>query len=229
MKTLLNSWFQRLGLVGFSLMLLAGCAMNKPHEQEAQIKAEAAGLTALEKASFDGTFVAPGANFSQYKKLLVNQLNVDDVEIRKASSSHSTTDTPWELTAKDKIYYQQKYTDALINNLVADGTYATAMNPAADVLLVDARLLQIAPLASKDDTKGRPGIMKVYSEGFGTMTLELTLTDSVSGKVLAIITDQRDLGRIWEENNRTTNNQKIRLAFHAWLYKLRTELLRLSA
>jgi hypothetical protein len=47
--------------------------------------------------------------------------------------------------------------------------------------------------------------------------------------VLAIITDRRDLGRIWEENNRVTNNIQIRLAFNQWLRNLRTELDRLSA
>jgi hypothetical protein len=70
--------------------------------------------------------------------------------------------------------------------------------------------------------------MKVYSEGMGTMTIEMSLYDSVSGKALGIITDQRDLGRIWEENNRVTNNIQVRLAFDNWLGKLRSELDTLS-
>ncbi len=116
-----------------------------------------------------------------------------------------------------------------MTNLIVDGRFATSLQTGADVLQVKAKVLEIAPLASKDDSKGRPTMMKVYSEGMGTMTLELTLVDSVSGDVLAIITDRRDLGRIWEENNRVTNNVQIRLAFNQWLRNLRTELDRLAA
>jgi hypothetical protein len=116
-----------------------------------------------------------------------------------------------------------------MNNLIADGTYATAMQAGSDVLTVSAKVLEIAPLGTKDDMKGRPTNVKVYSEGMGTMTLEISLYDSLSGKPLAIITDQRDLGRVWEENNRVTNNIQVRLAFNQWLRNLRTELDKASA
>jgi hypothetical protein len=227
MKRLIKPRVFKLVVVSLCALLATGCAMNKPHERKAQAKAEAAGLTALAQPSFDGTFVAPGTSLAPYKKLLVAQLDMDNVEILQPSS-RTISEAPWKLNARDKQYYQERYTEALINNLVADGSYSTAMDSAADVLRIEARVLQIAPLASKDDSEGRPNIMKVYSEGFGTMTLEISLYDSLSGKVLAIITDKRDLGKIWEENNRAMNNQKVRLAFNAWLYKLRTELERLS-
>jgi len=58
----------------------------------------------------------------------------------------------------------------------------------------------------------------------GTMTLEISLYDSLSGKPVAIITDQRDLGRLWEQNNRATNNIQVRVAFDYWLRTLRKEL-----
>jgi hypothetical protein len=102
------------------------------------------------------------------------------------------------------------------------------MQAGADVLTVSAKVVEIAPLGSKDDLKGRPTNMEVYSEGMGTMTLEITLYDSVSGKPQAIITDQRDLGRLWEENNRASNNVQVRVAFDHWLRTLRKELDRAS-
>lgn len=208
--------------------MIAGCSMTKKHEQEAQIKATKEGLAVVDKSTFDGTFVAPLAEFSRYKKLLVEQLDMSEVKIRKQTGTNIINNTPWELNDNDRRYYQDRYTEALMSNLIIDGRYATAMQAAPDVMIVRAKVLEIAPLASKDDMKGRPTSMKVYSEGMGTMTLEISLYDSESGKVLAIITDQRDLGRMWEENNRVTNNVQVRVAFNAWLKKLRTELDRLS-
>lgn len=228
MKSLAKYSFVRFGLIALAGVLVSGCSMTKKHEQDAQIKATKEGLSVVKESTFDGTFVAPNAQFAQYKKLFVEQLDMTDVKIRKQTGIGFAGDTPWELNDQDRRYYQERYTEALMNNLIVDGRYSTAMQAGADVLTVRAKVLEIAPLGSKDDSKGRPTNMKVYSEGMGTMTLELSLYDSMSGKVLAIITDQRDLGKMWEENNRVTNNVQVRLAFNAWLRKLRTELDRLS-
>lgn len=228
MKTLLQRAVSKCVFTGLVVSVVAGCSMTKPHEKNAQLKADKEGLSVVEHTRFDGTFIAPGAQFSQYTKLFVEQLDMSDVKIRKQSSNNFTQDTPWELNDEDRRYYSERYIEALMNNLIVDGTYATAMQAGPDVMTVSAKVLEIAPLGSKDDSKGRPTSMKVYSEGMGTMTLEITLYDSLSGKPLAIIADQRDLGRVWEENNRVTNNVQIRLAFNQWLKNLRTELDRAS-
>lgn len=228
MNMLLKHTLVKLTVVGLLGSVAAGCTMTKKHEKDAQLKADKEGLTVVNDSRFDGTFVAPNAQFAQYKKLFIEQLDLSDVKIRKQSSTSLINDTPWELNDNDRRYYQERYTEALMNNLILDGRYATAMQAGPDVMTVRAKVLEIAPLGSKDDFKGRPTAMKVYSEGMGTMTLEISLYDSMSGKVLGIITDQRDLGKMWEENNRVTNNVQVRIAFNAWLKKLRTELDRLS-
>lgn len=227
MKTLIvNSMIKTL-LVIIALATVAGCSMTKKHEQAAQEKAGQAGLAAVSESRFDGTFIAPGTNFAQYKKLLVERLDLDNVDIIQPPKIGMSSEL-WSLTEQDKRFYQERYTEAFINHLIADGSYATALDPAADVLTIKARVLQIAPSTAKDDLKSRQNIMKVYTEGSGTMTLEISLHDSTTGKLLGIITDQRDLGRLWEENNRVTNNQQVRLAFNAWLHKLRVELENIS-
>lgn len=228
MNMLFKHTLVKLAVVGLLGSVAAGCTMTKKHEKDAQLKADKEGLAVVNDSRFDGTFVAPNAQFAQYKKLFIEQLDLSDVKIRKQSSTSLINDTPWELNDNDRRYYQERYTEALMNNLILDGRYATAMQAGPDVMTVRARVLEIAPLGSKDDFKGRPTAMKVYSEGMGTMTLEISLYDSMSGKVLGIITDQRDLGKMWEENNRVTNNVQVRIAFNAWLKKLRTELDRLS-
>lgn len=227
MKTFSANSIIKTLLVIIAVVAVAGCSMTKKHEQAAQEKADKAGLTAVSESRFDGTFIAPGSNFAQYKKLLVERLDLDNVEIIQPPQAGMSS-VPWSLTEQDKRFYQERYTEAFINHLIADGAYATALDPAADVLTIKARVLQIAPLTAKDDVKSRQNIMKVYTEGSGSMTLEISLHDSVSGKLLGIITDKRDLGRLWEENNRVTNNQQVRLAFNAWLHKLRVELENIS-
>jgi len=228
MKTFNAKLIIKTALILVALTCMASCNSMKKHEKAAAEKAQQAGLSSVVDSRFDGTFVAPGTDFSKYKKILVEQLDMNSVEIVQPSSVGSVHGSAWMLNDADKRYYQTQYTEAVINNLIADGAYITALDPAADTLTIKARVLQIAPLAPKDDIKNRPSIMKVYTEGAGTMTLEIALHDSTSGQLLGIITDKRDLGRIWEENNRVTNNQQVRIAFNAWLHKLRSELKGLS-
>jgi hypothetical protein len=219
----------KLVVTSICALLLTACSMQKPHQQAAKTKADTMGLSAIERPIFDGTFVAQDANFAQYKKIQLAALDFSQVKIRKPSSNSVMQQRPWELNAADKTYYQEKYTSAAIQYLISSGDYVTSSEVGSDVMRLEAKLLEIAPLADKDDLKGRPGITKVYSEGFGTMTLEFTLYDVSTGKVLAVITDQRELGSRWEENNRATNYQQIRLGFLAWMRNLKQELQRLSA
>src|SRR5690606_41718538 len=115
-------------------------------------------------------------------KLLAQRLDLSNENIRKPSSTNFTSETPWELNDNHRRYYQERYTDALTKNLNVDGTYSTAVQAGPDVMTISAKVLEIAPLGSKDDMKGRPTNVKVYSEGMGTMTLEISLYDSISGK-----------------------------------------------
>lgn len=66
--------------------------------------------------------------------------------------------------------------------------------------------------------------MDVYSEGFGRMTIGFELYDSVSNKLIAVSSDDHELGTIWEKNNRVQNNIQIKLAFDYWMRNLKREL-----
>lgn len=223
MKSLLQYTASKLVLIALAASVIVGCSTTKQQEQSTPLKADKAGLTAVEQTHLDGTFIAAGAHLAKYKKLIVEQLDLSNVKVRKQPPSNSYEETPWQLNDDDRRYYQERYTEALMNNLIADGTYTTAVQAGADVLTVSAKVVEIAHLGSKDATKG-VAKNELNSEGMGTMTLEISLYDSVSGKPQAIITDQRDMGRLFEINNRASNNIQARVAFNYWLLSLRKTL-----
>lgn len=202
---------------------LSACGSIKPHEKVAQSQAQQAGLVAVHKPQFDVAFVAPNTNLSQYKKIIVSDLDLSSVKIIKPSSLH-TFDEPWELNDGDKQYYQKKYADSVQKYLVSDGNFSATSASAADALVLKTKIVEIAPLASKDDSKGRPNLMDVYSEGFGRMTIVFELYDSTTNKLVALASDEHDLGNIWEKNTRVQNNIQVKLAFDFWLRNLKEEL-----
>lgn len=205
-------------IVGFS-----ACSFTKHHEKVAQEQAQQAGLSADAKSHFDVTFISSAVDFGLYKKLKIDNLDLTQVKIIKPSTQTSFQ-YPWQLNDQDREYYQMRYLTAAQKSLVDSGLYSITTEVGADTLILKAKITQIAPHASKDDFNGRLNFMKVYSEGFGRMTIVFEVHDSVSGKLVAMATDEHDLGTIWEENNRSQNNQQIRLAFDYWLNNLRKEL-----
>ena len=206
---------------------LSGCHIVKPHEKIAQTQAQAAGLVAIHKPQFGTSFILPQTNFSQYTKIIVSDLDLSTVKIIKPNTSLAF-EQPWELNKDDNEYYQKKYAESAKNFLFEDGKFSAATTPASDTLLLKTKITEIAPLASKDDFKSRPNLMDVYSEGFGRMTIVFELYDSTSNKLVAISSDEHDLGNIWEKNNRVQNNVQIKLAFDYWLRNLNQELVGLA-
>ena len=210
-------------LAAMLVVSLSACGIAKPHEKIAQTQAEQAGLVAVAKPKLDTTFVLSHANLGQYKKIVLTELNLSTTKIIQPTSKIGFN-TPWELNKDDIAYYQAKYTESAKEFLFDDGKYTAATAAGSDTLLLKAKITEIAPLASKDDFKGRPNIMDVYSEGFGRVTIVFELYDSTSNKLLLVTSDEHDLGRIWEKNTRVQNNIQIKLAFDFWLNYFAKEL-----
>jgi len=209
-------------LIG-SLTLVTACSINKPHEKKLAAEAAPLGLQEIKSNSLDAVFLDK-AKIASYKQVIIEPLDMSAVKIRK-SSDMNIHDTPWELNDQDRKFFQECYQASMKKEWLAKSTLTQVKQTGSSTLKVKATLVEIAPLGSKDDTKGRPTMTKVYSEGMGTMTLKYELSDSETGKVLGLISDQRDLGKMWEENNRITFNQKVRLAFDAWARRLQKELM----
>jgi len=208
-----------------SILALASCSVAKPHEKNLANEAQPLGLKEVSSQQLDAVYIADNPAFTSYKQVILEPLDMSSVEIRKPSNINSVHDTPWELNDQDRRFYQERYSLSMQKEWFEKSGLMQTTQATAQTLKVKATLVEIAPLGSKDDSKGRPLMTKVYSEGVGTMTLKIEVSDAVSGKILALISDERDLGKLWEENNRVTFNQKVRIAFSAWASRLQKQLM----
>jgi hypothetical protein len=209
-------------IIALIVVAVSACSMAKHSEKVVRDQAQEAGLGVIKKSRFDTFFVLPDTNFSQYKKINISVLDVDNIKIFKPTATRAF-DEPWELNDEDKRYYQRKYAEAVQQKLIDTDVFSAAQETGSDTLTLNAKITQIAPLASKDDAKGRSMSMKVYSEGVGRMTIAFEIYDSVTQKLIATASDEHDLGKMWKENNRVEYNAQIRLAFDYWLTNLKSE------
>lgn len=198
-------------LIWLVLPVLAACATTAP-EREASAPDEpteegAANEPRLDETLLDGVFVAPGSRFDQYSALLVPALDLEQWH-------PAGRELPLkELNRNDRRFIQQTYSQALVHRLVMNGDYALAVDPAEQVLEVRGRLRQRVSPARE----GRP-------RGTVEMVLTLDLVDSVSGDLLATMTERQPIDRsLGERGNRVTAMQ-IRRAFAQWMQWFRAEL-----
>lgn len=207
-----------------SFLFVTACSITKPHEKNIAAEAAPLGLQQLESNRLDAVYLDKSA-LANYKQVMLEPLDLSAVKIRQLSQTNLAYDTPWELNDQDRKYYSERYLESMKKEWLDKSGLTQVDQVSAATLKVKAVLVEIAPLGSKDDSKGRPTMTKVYSEGVGTMTLKYVLSDASTGKVLGLISDQRDLGKVWEENNCVTFNNKVRLVFTAWAKNLQKELM----
>ena len=211
-------------LIAVLIFNLVACTSLHSHEKMAQQQAATAGLVAVAKPHFNATFVAPSAVFSRYKNIIINDLDLSQAIIVAPGPKYSS-DQSWTLTDDDKRFYQARFSESAKRSLLDSGLFAAVTMTDVDTLLLKTKITEIAPHASKDDIKSRPNLMDVYSEGFGRMTIVFELYDATTHELIMLATDQHDLGKTWEKNNRVQNNLQIRLAFDFWLNQLKRELI----
>ena len=202
---------------------VTACGTINSSVKASQAQAQGASLVPAVKSLFDASFVAPNLHLSSYKKIKINDLDLSNVKIIKPRSEH-LSDAPWELNNDDKKYYQEKFLAAAKENLTANKLFVDAADVGADTLELKTKIVEIAPLASKDDSKGRPNYMDVYTRGFGRMNIVFELYDSKTNQLVMLVNDDHDLGDQWEKNDRVRTNVQIRLAFDHWFAHLQNEV-----
>jgi hypothetical protein len=197
------------------LFLLQACATGTATKSDADSRAAAPAAEQASEAP-EGFFVVPDVNFSRYARLLLADLNLEQIVIAGSTQ-------PLVLTPEDKRFYRELYTAAVVDHLIADGTYATALDAEQDVLFVKAAITRVA---SPDLTQTAPAApaMDAYLQSTSRITLALEMYDSLDEQVLATFTDTWDLGRSWDDNNHQIRVMQMRRAFDYWLAYVRQEL-----
>ena len=210
-------------LISLLALSLSACSTLQPHEKAADAQAKQAGLVDVKKSRFDVSYVLHAANINQYKKIILSDLDLSNVKITR-STAMGIHETPWELNDDDKVFFQKKYREAADEYLFKTGVLAVANAPASDTLMLKMKIVEIAPLGSKDDFKGRSARVDVYTRGFGRMTAVFELYDSTSNKLLAMASDEQELGSLWEKNDRVQTKMRVNLAFEYWFKKFSEEM-----
>lgn len=224
----------RAALAISALGLLAACA----GEPTVQTGPDAETVMDGSLARVDNTrgalvYIDPDADYARYRKVRILPLDVDDIEIIQGSRGTSMINRynrEWELTDSDRERLREEFRDSMESSIADGGEFEITDDDGDDVLRLEAMVTRIAPTGPRDDMASR-GTSRSYviTDGAGSISVAMLLTDGDSGEVLAVIKDtynsQNNVN--WGINNSVTNLAELRRAFNSWGRRLQSGLLAL--
>ena len=184
----------------------------------AQTETEWDGLVRVPSDNIDSAYLAPGADFRPYTKVMIDpseaafarnwvrDYNRDTVGLSNRISESEAARALQEVQAGLQEAFTEAYTTA---------GYQVVTAPGPDVLRLRTGVLNITVAAPDQDSAART---RRYSEDAGTATLVVEARDSMSGAILGRAVD----ARVIDENSsiqwrtRTSNRSDFRRTFRQW-------------
>lgn len=216
-------------LMAFVLLSIAACSSQPQMQRGPDAEIMAGGLYKVDNTRVDSAFIKPDLDFSYYKSLLITSLDFADRLEPVNNRSRSSTDRPgasWEPGEKERALLRDAWHDVTQSELGEKSSYTLAQEKGSGVMVIDAKLIEVELTAPLDDSKSRPvsARSKTYSETSGSMTMQLTFSDSLSGEKLAFFIDKRSAPKMWRVNNSVSNYSDARTVLNGWANQLRRHL-----
>lgn len=196
-------------------LLLALCAAPTAFAQTGQ---EWDGLQRVQTRNFDAAYLAPGANFSGYTKVMIDPTEaafrrnwLRDYNNDALSLSRRISDDE----AQEMLDMMRNGFNEVFAEAYTAGGYQVVTAPGPDVLRVRTAIVNID--VSAPDTM-EPGRSRTYARDAGTGTLILEVRDSMSGALLGRGVDAREIGdnSMILRRSSVSNRSDFQRAFRTW-------------
>ena len=176
------------------------------------------GLVEVKGKRLDAVFLLPGADFREYKKVMMDPVEVAFVKNWARDYNRDAATMSQRLDQQDVDRIAQGARDAFTEVFTEEYKKAGlefATEPGPDVLRLRPGVVDLYVTAPDNMTSGRS---RTYTMESGHATLFLEARDSTTGALLGRALDKRatrDTGRI-QTSNRVTNLSDFKALFRQW-------------
>ena len=182
------------------------------------------GLHLVEQTRRGAIYAAPGVDWSQYRRILLDPATVS---FRKNWERDQNRLQSFKVRPEDveriKSGLAELFNEVFARELSANGGYEIVTDTGDDVLRITPRIVDLDAYAPDTST---PAQTRQYSESAGRMTLKLELYDSVTGDLIATASDRQEDPRLgyMEWRTRVTNRADAERMLQRWATALRERL-----
>ncbi len=200
------------GLASIVLLAVSGVATGQATSENWD------GLVEVKPKRMDAVFLAPGADFRPYSKLLVDPTEVafhkDFLKNQNRSGSRLTIRIDDQQAAEILQAARSNFSD-IFNEAFTEAGYQIVTAPGPDVLRVSTGVLNLYLNAPDTMEAGRT---RTYTANAGEATLVIEVRDSSSNALLGRVLDRRatmDTGTM-QMSSSVTNLSDFRSLFKRW-------------
>lgn len=216
----------KLALLSVGILIIAGCAASTPTvDTTDESKVTFDGLYPVKGTRADEAWARPGADLSQYSKVMLHGVGV---EYRPGGESGRTAMSrsrggPYEVTAEQKAAFVSIMAEEFLGELGKSEHFTIVSEPGPDVLLVRGALLDVVSYVPPEPIGARDA---VYLTRVAEATLVLELRDSITEAIFARAIDRRAAEDAigFQESTRINNAAEIRRLAKTWARMLRSRL-----
>lgn len=175
------------------------------------------GLVEVKSKKLDAAYLAPGADFRPYTKLLVDPTQaafrkdwMKNMNNRRDISRKVDDEMAMDILEAARTNFADVFGEAF-----GKAGYAIVTAPGADVLRISPGVTNLYVNAPDVMATGRS---VTYTANAGEATMVLELRDSITGALLGRVTDRRETrdSMGMQQANRVTNTSDFRALFKAW-------------
>ncbi|MDJ0926524.1 MAG: DUF3313 family protein [Gammaproteobacteria bacterium] len=156
-----------------------------------------------------------GLDLGRYNKVLLATLGLEHARVVPPPwvEGDSRQSQEWQLDDADTAWLTHAYFTAMQEQIEKIGGYPLVEDSADDALILGVEIVSLTPYALPGE--------EVLTKGTGTLIMQATLRDSITGELLAIYEGEQDVGTEYVPANRISAEHNANELFNAWGTKVR--------
>lgn len=203
----------KIAMLGLALALASTPAA---HASSKDLPAEWDGLVKVKPKRIDTAYLLPGADFREYKKIILDpaEVSVDQNWLKSYNRSISTSARITDADVQQLISSVQGGFQDMFQKTFTKAGYEIVTTPGPDVMRIRPAVMNVRVNAPDNLSAGRT---RTYSREAGSATLVLELRDTVTNAVLGRAIDSREIGNDFMQiRNSATNRSDFEMEFRSW-------------
>lgn len=154
----------------------------------------------------------PGVDYSQYEKLIINDLDVSDTKILPPPWA-AEKPFKWKVSDRNVAVLQEEFLASMADQVSGNGGYEIVAEPQEGAIEVTLTIVSFMPYAERKE--------KVVTKGSGEMHISVEVRDALSGQLLAIYEGPQEVGQDYNENTDFSRQENLKKLFDSWGARLR--------
>ena len=157
----------------------------------------------------------PGVDYSQYDKLIINDLDISDTKILPPPWA---ADKPfkWKVSDRNVAALQKEFHASMVDQVSGNNGYDIVAEPEEGAIEMTLTIISFMPYAERKE--------KVVTKGSGEMHISVEVRDALSGQLLAIYEGTQEVGKDYNENTDFSRQENLKKLFDSWGARLRIAL-----